>query len=257
MKNTLLTFFCIAIASLVFGQTHTAKFSNSSGEKKVTIITSSGELNISTHNSSEILISTNDYEAPPERARGLKPLYNNAVDNTGIGLEIKESGNEMTIKKASNEEMDFDIKIPKNAKLHIKEIGWNGDGITVKDVAGEIEIAAQGSDILIKNASGPVVASTVNGDVEIIFTSVNPDRPNSISCTNGFIDVTIPSDTKADLRMKSINGEVYTDMDIDMDKGKDGLKLIGSYNISGSINGGGVEIDLRAINDDIYLRKGN
>ena len=56
--------------------------------------------------------------------------------------------------------------------------------------------------------------------------------------------------------MKSINGEVYTDFDITMPS-KDGMKRMSGRKLTGTINGGGVEISLNAINDDIYLRKGN
>lgn len=243
------------MANTIFGQSHTTKFSNNGGDKKVTLYLSDGEINISTHSSPEVLISTDDYEAPPERARGLKPLYNNALDNTGIGLEVKENNNEIIIRKASSESMDFEIRLPKSVNLHIVEKDWNCSGIQVKDVEGEIEIEAKGSDILIENAKGPIVASTVNGDVEITYTSVTPNQPNSISCTNGFIDITLPSNAKADLRMKSINGEVYTDFDISMPQ-KNSMKRLSGHKLSGTVNGGGVEISLNAINDDIYLRKG-
>lgn len=254
MKNICIIGLFLSLTSCLFAQSHTAKFSNNSGEKKIRIIKSKGEITIRGHNSSEVIASTDDYQAPPERARGLRPLYNNAIDNTGIGLEINEEGNVMTITTASNKEMDFELNVPKTAHIHVEEIDWNGQGIRIKDLEGEIEIDAKGSDIQIANASGPVVASTTNGDIEVTFTTVNQDRPNSISCTNGFVDVTIPASTKANLKMRSINGEVYTDLDMDMDKGKNRSS---GHNLSGTINGGGVEISLRAINSDIYLRKKN
>lgn len=255
MKNIFIITVLLGLSQVVFAQTYTAKFSNSNGDKKVRIIKSNGEMRIVAHNSSEVIMTTNDYEAPPERAKGLRPLYNNAVDNTGIGLEVTESGNEITIKKASNADMDFEIKIPQTADLYIDETGWNGNGINVKGIQGEVEIDAKGSDLTIMEVDGPVVASTVNGDIEIVFTKVNQNQPNFISCTNGYVDITIPSTTKADLKMKSINGEVYTDFDIDMPVQKDGMHRLSGHKLAGTINGGGVEISLQAINSDIYLRK--
>jgi len=255
MKNIFLLSLSLCLAQVIFAQSYTAKFSNSSGEQKIRIIKSKGGILIGTHNSSEVIASTDDYEAPPERARGLRPLYNNAIDNTGMGLEIAEEGNVMIIKTASSKDMDFELKVPQNAHIYIEETDWNGNGIRIKDVAGEIEIDAKGSDIQITNAAGPLVASTVNGDIEVTYASVKQDQPNSISCTNGFVDVTLPNNTKADLKMKSINGEVYTDFEVEMGKAKEGTKRLSGHNLSGTINGGGVEISLRAINADIYLRQ--
>ncbi len=37
----------------------------------------------------------------PERAKGLKSLYNTAEDNTGLGLSVVQEGNVLKIVKAS------------------------------------------------------------------------------------------------------------------------------------------------------------
>jgi len=255
MKNIFLFSLLLSLTQFVFAQSYTAKFSNNSGEQKIRIIKSEGAILIEAHNSAEVIAWTDDYEAPPERARGLRPLYNNAIDNTGMGLEIEETGNVMIIKTVSSKDMDFELKVPENAHIYIEETDWNGDGIRIKDVVGEIEIEAKGSDIQIVNAAGPIVASTVNGDIEVTYASVKQDHPNSIACTNGFVDVTLPNNTEANLKMKSINGEVYTDFEVDMGKIKEGKHRLSGHNLSGTINGGGVEISLRAINSDIYLRQ--
>lgn len=255
VKQFLCCAFLLSIVTFSYAQTHTATFSNSSGEKKIKIILDKGGINISTHTAPGVELSTDDYKAPPERAKGLRPLYNSATDNTGIGLDVTESGNVITIKKASNEDMDFDIKVPQNVDVYVEEVSWQGNGIRVKDVRGEIEIKAKGSDIQLANISGPIVASTVNGDIEVKYETVNQEAPSSISATNGFVDVSLPASTKADLKMKSYNGEIYTDLDIEMPGTKEGMQRLGGRSISGTLNGGGVEITLNAINSDIYLRK--
>ena len=155
MKNIFFIGLLVCLTQFVFAQSHTAKFSNSSGEQKIRIVKGKGEVHIYAHNSPEVIASTDDYEAPPERAKGLRALYNNAVDNTGMGLQIEESGNVMTSKTASSKGMDYELKVPKNVHVYIEETDWNGHGIRIKDIAGEIEIEAKGSDIRIANAAGP------------------------------------------------------------------------------------------------------
>ena len=255
MKNTLLLLLGVACFSTVIAQTHNAKFSSTSGEKTVHIIFSESELEVEVHSSSDVEIFTDDYKAPPARAKGLKPLYNSAVDNTGIGIEVRESNNTMTIKKASNGPRAFKIKVPENVNLKVDEMDWNGSGVSINGVKGEIEIDAKGSNLKILKVSGPVVANTINGNIDVIYASVNQDQPNSISCTNGYLDVTLPSSTKANLKLKSINGEVYTDFNIDMPKSKEGLHVVYGHKLNGTINGGGVEFSLHSINSDVYIRK--
>ena len=65
----------------------------SSGQKFVKAFSANGaielmvngsDVHIETHSSNEVVIETNDYEPPPERAEGLRPLSHNAEDNTCI-----------------------------------------------------------------------------------------------------------------------------------------------------------------------------
>ena len=133
------------------------------GGKKIVLNVESTGLFIETHSGSDVIVETNDYEDPPERAKGLKPLYNTAEDNTGVGLQMDVANGVMTIHKASHEDMDYYIKVPANVSIEIEESGWDSGDFSVKGVKGEIEIKAKGSDILIEEASGPIVANTTSG----------------------------------------------------------------------------------------------
>ena len=85
---------------------------------------------------------------------------------------------------------------------------------------------------------------------------MSQQAPISISSVNGELDITIPSNTKADLVLSTFSGDIFTDMDIEFDKkSKEGLSIIGGNKIKGTLNGGGVDILLNTINDNIYLRK--
>ena len=54
---------------------------------KVSIFIEKAEIEISGYSGNEIQIEAEgSFPGPPERAKGLKPLYNSAEDNTGIGL---------------------------------------------------------------------------------------------------------------------------------------------------------------------------
>ena len=259
MQQLILSFIMgILLVPTAFGQKYSKAFSSNAGKKKVEIHAENVDLEIEGYNGSEIVIeTTDDFEGPPERAKGLRPLYSSgATDNTNIGLDVRESNNVMTIRKATHEDMHYRIKIPASASLSITEQGWMNGDIKASGIKGEIEIKGTGSDIVLENITGPVVANTTSGDIEIIFSEVNQSQPISISNTSGFIDITLPATTKATLDLSSISGEIYTDLDIKTNNSESGMKRLGGgRKIHGTLNGGGVEISLRAISDDIYLRK--
>jgi hypothetical protein len=51
----------------------------------------------------------------------------------------------------------------------------------------------------------------------VALNKVLPGKSMSFSTMNGDIDVTLPADTKARLRMRTDNGDIYTDFDVTME----------------------------------------
>ncbi|AEE51531.1 hypothetical protein [Haliscomenobacter hydrossis] len=247
----------LLLAPTLFAQ-KTFKKAFTGSSPKVSIVIEKAEIEITGYSGNEIQIEAmGTFTGPPERAKGLKPLYNNAEDNTGIGLEIKEAGGVMTVKKASYQEATYKIKVPNNADVKVEILDWNKSDLDIKDISGEVELIGKSSDIKLVNVTGPIVSNTVNGNTEVIFSKVNQSKPCHISTINGFVDVTMPADTKAKLSMSTFHGEVYSDLDIKFatNEKTDKLKAI-TRNISGAtLNGGGVEMTIKSINGDLYLRK--
>jgi DUF4097 and DUF4098 domain-containing protein YvlB len=84
---------------------------------------------------------------------------------------------------------------------------------------------------------------------------------------NGDVDVTLPADIKANVKMKSQQGDIYSDFDITLKrntkKAEEASKSEkGTYRISfdkdvyGAINGGGPELAFNTFSGDVFIRKG-
>jgi hypothetical protein len=231
------------------------KLGNSAGNK-VRLVMGSSEVKIVGHNSDELIIETNSYKAPPQRAQGLKPLYNAAEDNTGIGLSINREGNVLTIVKAQKGNGKYTIRVPRKAAVSYTEANWQGGDFELSDMDGEIELKLNNSKAELNNVAGPIVANSTNGGIHIKFSSLNQQKPSSISVVNGEIDVTLPANSKANWKLRSLNGEVYTDFDMALPRDKSELqKIAGSNTVEGKTNGGGVDMNIYTINSDIFIRK--
>ncbi|UCC40474.1 MAG: DUF4097 family beta strand repeat protein [Candidatus Aminicenantes bacterium] len=180
----------------------------------------------------------------------------------GTGLEIVEDDNVIHVEVSSlRQSIDLTIQVPYSTSLKL-DAHNNGD-ITVENVTGEIEIDHHNGSLNLTGISGTVVANTWNGEVVVSFTSVDPDKPMSFSNWNGDIDVTFPAGVKANVKMKSERGEIYSDFDIQIDTApqKQEVKKEGKYRISferyiiGTINGGGPDYHFKTYNGDILIRK--
>jgi len=177
------------------------------------------------------------------------------------GLQAEEADNTVTI-SAGPPQADGDIfvEVPPNASVKANSI--SGD-IVVDGVNGDIEIAATHGKAVLTNVSGSVVAHSLNGGVKADIVRVTPDKAMSFSSLNGDINVYLPADTKARLKMKTDNGELYTDFDVTLEHS--GAPVVEEHGgrrrirqdrtAYGTINGGGPEMSFTSFNGNIYIRK--
>ena len=155
------------------------------------------------------------------------------------------------------------IKVPQSeATLKLSTIN-NGD-ITVSNVSGELEVSNTNGPIHLNNISGSAVANTVNGEITVTFKSIDAKAAMAFSTLNGNLDVTFPATFKANVKLKSDMGEMFTDFDIDADKtqpksnrtNQNGMYRINVENwVYGKINGGGPELMMKNMSGNIYIRK--
>ncbi|MEM1337130.1 MAG: DUF4097 family beta strand repeat-containing protein [Bacteroidota bacterium] len=243
----------ILIAGLAFvalnGQTDYTKSLNGIAWVK---IESKAEIILKTHDSNQLLIKSEARSERPERAKGLKLVSGGGTDNTDVGFSVIQDGNNLIVKNLRKSDR-AEIYLPASQNVSVKTT-WHGD-VTIEGFSGEIEADAQlNGGIEIINVTGPVTANALNGDVEVVFTSVRQTSPTSIYTTNGAVDITMPANTTANLSLSTRNGEVYTNFDLKRPQ-KNGLTSISSKSIKGEINSGGVSIKLKSTNGNIYLRK--
>lgn len=228
-----------------------------SSDKSIEFAMSRSDVIIEGHDSDEVIIRNLDYDAPPERAQGLRALYNSAEDNTGIGLSVEEENGTLKIITASRDDGDYRLMVPNKVRVMLEEVNWGGGDFEIRNMQGEIEIKSKSGDMKLVNITGPVIASSTSGDMEIVMDRLSQMGPTSISLVSGFIDISLPESSKANLYMSSVSGEIYTNMDVQLsgDQREGMHRLGGGRKIEGTLNGGGVEVSLKTISGDIYLRK--
>ena len=237
-------------------QEYKAKLANAK-DRKIVIEMDAGDYKIEGYDGDEVIIrASSGLDAPPERAKGLKPLYYSAVDNSGIGLAVTPENGGLKIEKATRKDIDYTIRVPKKVAILFRQINWRNGAVTISNVDGDLEVRTTNSPITLKSVTGPVVANTTNGEINVSFTNLSQEKPTSITTISGAVDVTLPANAKANMKLRSINGEMYTDFDLGLKSSKEGLSRVGGGNhIEGTANGGGVEIQLNTISSNIYIRK--
>lgn len=187
------------------------------------------------------------------------------IDNMGGDLDVTEDNNVITVHGGVRRSSDVTIQVPRQTSLRLQTL--NGGAIIIEDISGEIEAENMNGAVTITNAAGSVIANSMNGKINVSLDRVTAGKSMSFSTMNGTIDVTLPADVKANVKMKTDNGEIYTDFDVKLDGSshppvvEDQRKSGGRYRVKmdkamyGTINGGGPEMQFVTYNGNILIHK--
>lgn len=180
-------------------------------------------------------------------------------------IQAEENNNKVTVSGEAGKTTNLLIKVPLNDGT--LKLGTVNEGdIVASNISGEIEVTNVNGAIKATNVSGSVVANTVNGNVVVTFRTIDPKAPMAFTTLNGNVDVTFPASLKANVKLKSDRGEIYTDFDVVTEQRKptvihtNGSKG-GLYSVKiedwvyGKIDGGGPEMMMKNMNGNIYIRK--
>lgn len=223
-----------------------------------------GQVHIKGSNRRDVLFSSNSQdgrellrrkpqsETPPGMRRLTQPA----------GFGVDERDNEMSVSAGFNREVNLEIEIPVKTRLQVSVV--NGGGISVEGVDSEMEVNTVDGGITLTNVGGSIVAHAVDGRIMATITRVTPQAPMAFTSLNGDIDVTLPAAVKANLRLRSDQGDVFTDFDVQLIAGANtnrpqregrGSRIDLNRSIYGTVNGGGADFELRTFDGNIYVRR--
>lgn len=143
--------------------------------------------------------------------------------------------------------IDYDVMLPAGTALRLNTIsgdldlsGLNG-AVTAKTISG---------DVLSAGLTGPLTLRTVSGDVKLTDLGHNAVAATSIS---GNVDVSWPSAVGAELKLKSVSGEVYADPAVTFSNLKEHTYV--GYELHGNLGTGGPLVTLHTVSGDVFFRQ--
>jgi len=220
-----------------------------------------GTIAVTGYEGKDIIITTqaDERHKSNKEAGGMRRLDGGA----SADIKAEEKSNKVTVSAEMPHRVNLIIKVPQNGgTLNLSTV--NGGIIAVNNVNGEMEVSNTNGSIKITNVSGSVVANTTNGSVSVSFRSVDPKAAMAFTSFNGNVDVTFPAGLKANVKLKTDRGNIYTDFDVVNDARKPDVTRTakdGMYSLKiddwvyGKIDGGGPELLMKTFNGNIYVRK--
>jgi len=239
----------------------TVAFSNPSQPRKLVVKTMMHRVTIKGYDGKDAIVESSAISERRRRERNI-PAGMHPLNVGGGGIEVSEANNVVTV---SAETIfgggEIQIQVPVETSVTVNTVN---NGVSVENISGEIDVESVNGPVSVTNSSGAVLATSVNGKVTVALDKVAPGKAMSFSTMNGVIDVTLPADIKANLKMKVDNGDVYTDFDVKVtndtfdttqsNTGR-GVRIRGNKTTYGTINGGGPEMQFTTFNGRILIHK--
>jgi hypothetical protein len=157
----------------------------------------------------------------------------------------------------------FEIKVPVRTDLAVSTV--MGGDVEVSGVEGEFDVHNVNGKVRMSDVAGSGEVQTVNGELVVGFRRVPADRC-VFKTINGDVIVTLPADTSADFRLKTFNGEAWSDFPVSAlplrqatreesheNKGKFMYKADRSIGVR--MGKGGPEILMDTMNGDLLIKK--
>ena len=208
-----------------------------------------GNIYLEAYDGSEIIIKgKGGYRMPPEQSQGLTSLRS-MYDNTRLGLHYQKTGNIITLQTVrGTNRKGYTLKVPRLVKLKINNFTNRCRKIKVSNFSSEVEITTRYAQVELNNLRGKARVYARHGVVKAQFEQINGNT--SIASRHGSVDITLPEQVKADLTASTYFGEIYTNLDIPIDK----LGVSNNPEINIKLNGGGRWLRLNSRHSNVYIR---
>ena len=219
-----------------------------------------GSLEVFGTDTSEVIVEFGEEDdlerdGEPEKVNG---MYR--IPNRSFGLTAEAKGNTVEVSGGWGGDLTVRIEVPRRTSMRLHSIG--GDAMTVRDIEGDLELNCISGDIEARGVRGSVVAHSTNGDIAVEIAALGERKAMSFITFNGDIDVTFPADFAADLRIGTMQGEVFSDFELEIvpttaqvERDTEMVRYRVEREIRATLGGGGEETRFKSWNGDVFVRR--
>lgn len=141
----------------------------------------------------------------------------------------------------------FVVRVPAGVHVDLRTV--NG-GVRLDNVGGEVRATSTNGGVKGTVAAASLIeARTTNGGVELSMSGALADGGEvRLTSVNGGVRLAVPSDTRADVSARCVNGRINVN---DLTLAAEGEQT--RRRVQGTINGGGARIELQTTNGGVTI----
>jgi len=142
--------------------------------------------------------------------------------------------------------VEYTLTVPRAARLD--EINLINGALDIAGVSGEVRASCINGKLQAHNLSGRARLSTINGRLDARFEKL-AGSVLELNSVNGSVELTIPSDSKAEIDASTVSGGIDNDFGLHVNH----HRFVG-HDLRGELAGGGTRIELKNVNGRIEVR---
>ncbi len=211
--------------------------------------TMNGAITVKAYGGTDVIVEGGSPRDPADAPAGM-----HRIGPTPGGLEVTEEEGVITVHNHPSNNGNLVITVPTDISLRLHTLSG---AINVEGVHGEVDVHTLNGHVTLTGISGTATAYSQSGPIKVAMDRVDPAKPLAFSAFNGAVDLTFPPDFKANLTVRSDRGAVFSEFEVTPEGGlvKGKGHTHNGATVRGTINGGGVELNIRTFNGGVSLRK--
>jgi hypothetical protein len=196
-------------------------------------------------------VTVEGWDRDEVEVRAVKTAKNDQRDLAEVRIDVQSQPGHVAVHtvyprgEGAEVAVEYHIHVPNRVLLG--DIGTVNGGVLVRGVHGEGDLRSVNGDVKVLDSSGRFNAKTTNGDVHLELRQLADGAPMNLQTVNGSVVLGLPSDARANLDVKSVNGDFYSELPVSSPIEK------AARAFRAKLGMGGGEISVRTINGVIRL----
>jgi hypothetical protein len=217
-----------------------------SADGRVELDNINGPVHISGWDQNQIKVDAVKYADTKERLDEAKIEVDSSANSISIRTHYPNRDQNWNWGSHNNPaSVEYTLTVPRNARLD--EIKLINGSLDITGVSGEVNASCINGRLEAKNLAGRSRLSTINGRLDAKFDQL-AGKSVDLNSVNGSVDLTIPSDSNAEVEASTVSGNINNDFGLHVNN----HRFVG-HDLSGELGHGGTRIKLSNVNGRIEV----
>ena len=205
-----------------------------------------GAVHISTWDKSEVKVDAIKYADAKDRLDDARIEIDSGKETLSIRTKYRD--HDLTFNWGSHHNppgVEYTLTVPRTVRLD--EIKLINGSLDVNGVTGEVHASCINGRLEAHNLAGRAELSTINGHLDAKFDQLAGSSID-LNSVNGSVELTIPSDSKAEIEASTVSGGIDNDFGLHVNH----HRFVG-HDLRGELGSGGPRIKLENVNGHIEI----